>query len=217
MTSSANSLLEVLDEFRTYVFVPGLTQIIFAELIRGSPWIIASNKTGQIKSARTSVVLYRTKVLMMYAYCYANYWFDMMLLLLLWLTLCRKLKIKWLQGNKTGCLNQPRQRGHLSEMKHFGLVIHNTENENKSSSLPLSRLMRWWIHLCKSYEEFWTLSGPVHKPATTNLPRLETTNTYHTKPCNKTGGNRNFKSGEFSRLRFRSSLFMYVCANRTGW
>lgn len=73
MTSSANSLLEVLDEFRTYVFVPGLTQIIFAELIRGSPWIIASSKTGQIKSARTSVVLYRTKVLMMYAYCYANY------------------------------------------------------------------------------------------------------------------------------------------------
>ncbi|KAI5391920.1 hypothetical protein KIW84_076644 [Lathyrus oleraceus] len=111
-----------------------------------------------------------------------------------------KLKIKWLQGNKTGCLNQPRQRGHLSEMKHFGLVVHTTENENKSSLLPLSRLMRWWIHLCKSYEEFWTLSGPVHKPATTNLPRLETANTYHTKPCNKTGGNRNFKSGMFGLI-----------------
>lgn len=37
MTSSANSPLEDLDGLRTHVFVPGLTQIIFAELIRGSP------------------------------------------------------------------------------------------------------------------------------------------------------------------------------------
>lgn len=37
MTSSANSPLEDLEGLRTHVFVPGLTQIIFAELIRGSP------------------------------------------------------------------------------------------------------------------------------------------------------------------------------------
>ncbi|KAI5444383.1 hypothetical protein KIW84_012856 [Lathyrus oleraceus] len=27
----------------------------------------------------------------------------------------------------------------------FGLVVHTTENENKSSSLPLSRLVRWYF------------------------------------------------------------------------
>ncbi|KAI5436008.1 hypothetical protein KIW84_022442 [Lathyrus oleraceus] len=127
-----------------------------------------------------------------------------------------KLKIKWLQGNKTGCLNQPRHRGHLSEMKHFGLVVHTTENENKSSSLPLSRLMRWWIHSCKSYEEFWTLSDPVHKLATTNLPRLETANTYHTKPYNKTGGNRNFKSG--GRIEDAVGILTTMpCPNSSSW
>jgi len=51
MTSSANSPLEDLDGLRTHVFVPGLTQIIFAVLIRGSP---VYDKNGKITTKSTS-------------------------------------------------------------------------------------------------------------------------------------------------------------------
>lgn len=39
------------------MFVSGLTQIILAELIRGSPWIIVSNRTAHILLDRTSIVV----------------------------------------------------------------------------------------------------------------------------------------------------------------